>query len=404
MNKKKFGIIGAGTVGVISALKIIEKLYKYNKMEESEIYLIHDPNLPKISVGETTTYKLLNSLQIVFGVNKAYEILQKCNFTKKHNVNFQWKDGLGYNFSIPHTDKDVNFDSLQLSKTLIKSFKGNFENFNLIEKNVRKINNSKVFFDDFDLHFDYIIDSSGWPSKKQLENDYILPEIETVNSGHIFQLNDIKNEKQNYITSHYHDNGWVFEIPLQNKKTYGFLYNDKYISKENALKNFKKMFNFIDVENTKHIKWKFYYRKKCLGDNILHMGNNLYFFEPSGALPLHFFMTFIGDTIDTILKYGYNSFNEIQEQINNEFERQIKEMYSLVLLNYSGKMKKNTKFWNKMNVQVIEHLKKCDNFQNYINKCINDGEIVGYWKHDGSLMSEYINNFGIELLELKRRD
>ena len=383
---KKIAVIGIGTVGIVSLLTILVKLVQTRKEKDFQIDIIHNPKIPKVSVGEGTTYVVKEDLQVLFGIKKTYEILDKCGFTFKKDVKFFWEEGLGKNFDIPHTtDGDIHFDSLEFTNELVKEIPKKFDIVKIVEGDVNEI----------DLDYDLIFDCSGFPSKEELETDYTLPDIETVNSAIVYA--SPKYYDENYTSSYFHQNGWMFGIPLKHRKTFGYLYNKNKTTYDEALVDFKQRLPILEEDKIKKFDWNFYYRNKIIEGNRVFLGNKLYLYEPAGALPIHFYHMMSEKVIEVFLNDEFH--HEFKVWFNMSYKEQVKKILDLVCLNYIGKVKSESKFWKEIKEEAINHFKNSEEWQEYLNKCKDNKTIYDYWQHQGSLLHYYLTGFEIDLME-----
>lgn len=400
---KKLAIVGIGTIGIVSLLKSLERLLytkskddipeyfqylvndKFSSFDEDiQISIIHNPNIPKVSVGEGCTSIVYNSMCRLFGVKLTTDILKKCNYTRKFFVNFEWEEGLGHNFQIPHTYKDIHFDSMEFTNTVLKEITNKYKFVQMIEGDVNQMN----------LDYDLVIDCSGFPSKEDLEKDYIIPDIETVNSAIVYQ--DFKNYNEDYTTSKFHNNGWMFQIPLKNRKTFGYLYNKNITDYNSALEDFKKQLDIIDESKVKSFNWDFYYKKKVIENNTIWLGNKLYLYEPAGAIPIHFYANTLEKILIILMNNNFESSEDIENNINEEYIDEVEKMLNIICLYYSGDVKSDSKFWKETRDKTREHLKKSKSWQSYLT---DGGE---YWLLDEYMMGCYLNGFKINRENVKR--
>ena len=89
-----------------------------------------------------------------------------------------------------------------------------------------------------ELDYDYIIDCRGFP--KDYSN-YIKPKEMLIN--HALVHNIKKQGDWNYTGHRATKNGWMFEIPLMERQSYGYMHCDSITSKEEALNDFAEEIN-----------------------------------------------------------------------------------------------------------------------------------------------------------------
>jgi len=383
IGKKQIGIIGAGTVGALTLLSVISEFKKAGKLNEIMVTLFHDPNKPKVSVGESSTYKVLHLLKDVFGEDLSSKILEDCNSTLRTKTKFFWKEATGEDFQINYDDHGVHFNSSLFSDLIIK-YASNLPFVNIVEKNVNK-----------KLDLDLIFDCSGTPDDW---DNYIKPEFNSVNTVLLYP--HMKEYNENFTSSVWTKNGWMFGVPLKHRKAYGYLYNNTITDHKNALQDFKEIAPFIEEDKVRKLDWQFYYRKNIIEENTVYLGNKLFFFEPAGALPLHFYSIMVGHVVEDFIKNSYKISQYFIRNQNETYKTDIVDMLDLIAFNYVGQVKEETNFWKKTKEKALSHLKKSEHFQNWLSE-IPDGYIDGYWTHPGQTMKEYGEGYKINLEELK---
>ena len=97
-----------------------------------------------------------------------------------------------------------------------------------------------------------------------------------VNNAYVTQCNwgNIRLDHSLTIARPY---GWVFGIPLQNRVSIGYLFNDKFNTVEDIKEDVKyifERFNLTPTDKTNHIKFSNYYRKENFTNKMAYAGNN----------------------------------------------------------------------------------------------------------------------------------
>jgi len=383
---KNIAVIGAGTVGVTSLLTVIYEFTKFNKLDDLSITLYHDPNKPKIAVGESTTWMFRRNLDITFGYELASKILAEAKATKRRGTRFNWKEGNNQDFKINYDEHyGVHFNSAIISDLILKYIK-DFSFVKIKEENVKDISK---------LNYDLILDCSGTPEDW---NDYIKPEFNSVNSVLLYP--HIKEYNEEFTDSTWTKDGWMFGVPLTNRKAFGYLYNNKITNRTDAIQGFKKIAPFIEEDKLKSLNWQFYYRKKLVEKNVIYLGNKLFFYEPAGALPLHFYNATIGKLLEKIEENNFVLDDRLSQDLNNTYYNDVNKMLDLIAFNYVGVINKDTPFWIDTKHKAIKHLKNSVNFQTWL-KDLPKQSVMGYWEHPATLMRDYIDGLKINLKELE---
>jgi hypothetical protein len=187
---------------------------------------------------------------------------------------------------------------------------------------------------DTEYLFDYVIDCRGYPTDW---SDYYIVEEPTVNSA---LINIIKepgtwNATINQATK----NGWMFGLPLQTRQGWGYLYNDKLTTKEEAVADIKEIFNKDDLE-LKEFKFKSYHANRFFDGRILKNGNRAFFFEPIEGQAGFFYEVALRYLVDYV--YGQCSL----EDVNVNLFSAAKDLELFINFIYHGGSKFNSPYWN----------------------------------------------------------
>jgi flavin-dependent dehydrogenase len=149
-------------------------------------------------------------------------------------------------------------------------------------------------------------------------------------------------------------NGWVWNIPSWKRIGTGYVYSDKYISPENALKEFK---NYLrsekmtvedpdrDVESFeyKDIKMRVGIHERTFVKNVVAIGLSAGFIEPlesSGLYTVHQFLISLCQLIERgqISQWDIDAYNMINFQQFNAFA-------DFVAMHYALSLRNDTEYW-----------------------------------------------------------
>ena len=405
VKRYKICVIGAGSASAICMLTLMGEL-GYNNISLNCIY---DPNTPITTVGESISIKPIMLMQDLLKFNFDRNG-QELDMTIRYGTQHTFENNLGKSFianygnnldgttAIAHHINSEKFSSYVINN-LKKHYSFMFKAHEDVVLDLRNENRKVlVICEKFTHEYDYVIDCRGTPSTEMLESDlYAKPDYETVNSVLIYP--EFKSYDDKYTTAHFHENGWMFGIPLQHRKAFGYLYNNKITTKENAIEHFQTMKPQIEIEKLRSITWSHYYRKKVMDGRIMYMGNNLYFFEPAMGLPLHHFhhMTSV---FCTFLKSSFLPELDVSNFMNVFHEGQMEILQDLIAINYSGNHNMKTEFWQKTSNQTKNRLKNSIYFQDYIRETLNNKKYGQYWCFLVPLMQTYLEGFDVNIEDL----
>jgi len=260
------------------------------------------------------------------------------------------------NTSLPNwtfrRDAAYHFDATKFSNWLKKEFKkigGKIEVGNIIKINQ---DNNGITSLDLDTHksisTDLYIDCSGFKSlllsgalKEPFESySNILPN----NSAWVTHL-PYKNKEQElvpYTNCTAIENGWVWKIPLWSRIGTGYVYSDKYISDDDALKEFQKYLGTKDLE-FKKLKMRTGIHQNIWVKNVCAIGLSAGFIEPlesNGLLFVHEFLLQLLRALQQprISEFSKQNFNMKCRNISNSFAE-------FVAMHYALSVRTDTPYW-----------------------------------------------------------
>jgi len=418
MSKIKLGFIGAGTASIATIISIVYTLKKSNLWSDDfELYCLHDPNINTLPVGEGLSPLFANMLLTVLDYEYDKNNIQ-FDETLRFGGKYFWNKAIGKDFDVLYPfSPGLHVNAAKFAPWCINKFKKLYKNFYEIHDNVIETVNEKdkaiIVCEKDKYEYDFVFDCRGFPSDQELDSgEYGFPKNEYVNSVLLYQ--DFKFYNEQHTTHYVHENGWLFGVPLQHRKAFGYLYNRSMIDKDKALDGFKKTLKEyinlenIDEEKIKSLKWRQYYKKNMMKDRILSVGNRLYFFDPHHGLPLHYAIwtasTFTARLIDFIS--NKISLKDINILMNNHHKINIKKVEDILSINYMNSNIEND-YWKTMTQKaklVILDSKMFISWYDevkYKNICNTDTkQNFNYGSHHENLMYQYLNGYNIDLDKL----
>lgn len=346
MLKKRIAIIGLGSAGILTALHYLSFLDI-----SCEVITIHDPKKDIIGIGESTNpsfmkaiergldFRIIDDLKSVDGTYKLGTYYTKW---REHSfLNPLIQGGIAIHFN---THKLKEFAIPRMQRKWGKKFsvkEGTVSDILEYDDRIEVVVNGEVIVADF------VVDCSGFPSDY---DEYNLTET-TVN--HCL-VHNIKEPGDWMYTGHRatHD-GWMFEIPLSSRKSYGYLFNDKITDPIQAKQNFAKEIN-IPEDALDSIEYKFnsYYSKKLITGRYIKNGNRAAFFEPMFANSL-----FLYD-LNARIAWDYILGKVTEDEANDFFIERCKEVEDMIHFHYHGGSTFNSEFWNNIVPISAEKIKQ----------------------------------------------
>lgn len=393
------GIVGAGTASAIAVMSMLNAARQRN-VDNLAFTCINDPSKPTAQVGESTSGLVHDIMRDVLGV-KFLEDIDVYNGTLRYYTRYHWEKANGKNFNVFYDKPGLHLNSEKWSTYIFNKLSAKYDNFVEIHDSVTTIEQTDNFAivkgGQTNYSFDFVIDCRGMPSNEELNSDkYETDVFESVNSVILFP--DFKNYEESNTSAYIHDNGWMFGVPLQHRKAFGYLYNNNITSYNEAVSDFSKI-KGIDASTLRNFSWRQYYKKHALDGRILAMGNRLYFFEPQQAIPLHYYALLASCFIDGIM-HGV-SIDKLQHGVNSFAHTAMENIQNLIAFNYCGPNNIDSKFWNVLIEKARSHLINSKNWQDWLDNVESQGQVLGYAPVDSSMMNSYIKGLDIDLKTLK---
>jgi len=318
----KITILGRGNAGCLTAL-----YYSYYTRNQKNIHieLLHDPDISPERVGQATVLEPPGLLWKALGIN-WYD--NPIDATPKLGILYEnWgKKNHKFFHPFPLNDITLHYTPSKLQDVILES-----EYFNVEEKHINDYNQ---------IDSDFIFDCRGRHTNKQ-DDYYNL--INPVNSVLLGESNS-KECDINWTRAVATPDGWTFVIPKTTQNTsYGYLYNDKITSIEEASANFEKLFDFSkgEIEKKTSLKFNNYIAKRpIIDDRIILGGNRLFFLEPLEATAIQAYLFWAQRTFWWIIDKRSNPNFATQE-----LYKYTTQLQNFILWHYVFGSKYNTPFW-----------------------------------------------------------
>ena len=397
MNSDKIIIVGGGSAGWMSAATLIKAFPNKN------ITLIESPEIPTIGVGESTIAPFRQWIKYI-GIDEK-DFVPHTDASIKLSIKFTDFYKKGESFHYPFGEPNLDNTQAQLNDWWFRKFlrpeTPNSEYAECYSPQMALVNENKChhntellnFKRDSAFHFDATM-FGQW-----LKDNYCLPrgvkhikeEIKTIeqdengikslNNKHTADLfidctgfkslllgetlrepfisfNDMlpnnsawatkipyENKREQlkpYTNCTAYNNGWIWNIPLWSRIGTGYVYSDKFVDDETALKEFKDYLGREDLE-FKKIKMRVGIHKRLWVDNVVAIGLSAGFIEPlesNGLYTVHEFLTFLVRNMgrEKISQFDKDNFTYACRQ---DFE----SFAEFVALHYALSHRDDTEYW-----------------------------------------------------------
>jgi tryptophan halogenase len=332
---KKIAVIGRGTAGIQALCHLLAFV-----PNDFHIYSIYDPDIPFLGIGESTNPSFTSAL--FYGLDFLIsEDLASLGGTYKYGTKLvNWRHEPFVNPFVSGF-VGIHFDTFLLAdfaySRLHSLWRGKFS---VLTGTVLSLATRDDFafvrLDDEELSFDYVVDCRGLPENY---------------AGYSF-VNDavnhclVHNKRQPSLESSYtyHTatlDGWMFSIPLANRDSFGYLFNDSITDRNTARINFSNEINIsVDALDDISYGFKSFYSETLIEGRVIKNGNRAVFFEPLFANSLWIYDQINRITVDLVQE------NFSAEQLNRRFREKAKSVFDMICFYYHGGSIYNTDFWN----------------------------------------------------------
>ncbi|NBX72615.1 hypothetical protein EBQ91_06885 [bacterium] len=405
---KKITIVGNGTAGVICST-----FFKTFWKDSAEIELIFDSKKDIIGVGESTTPSIFEYLKYI-GVSSR-ELIKNTNCLLKLGIKFKnWKGKnthFYHNFNEPNinhnslndtyflssaygilknefdndfylqnffleenkvpqsfpddTSHALHIDAKKFSEYILSKFKNKISIIDSEIINVEVENNiikSLILEDGRKIKSDLFIDASGFSRIlfKNLDSEWInMSSYLPMNRAIPNPIKKIYKKIPTFTLAESTRNGWIWQIPLQDRYGSGYNYSSNFTTDEEAKKDFDKWLcknHNVNLESDRTIKYETgYYKNQWIG-NCICIGLASGFVEPLESSSIH---TIIRQALYITNFYPLN-INEFSiKTYNRKLQNVYKTIFDFIRLHYYTK-RNDSKFHSYMNESTPDWIKELE--------------------------------------------
>jgi tryptophan halogenase len=354
-SKMKICIIGGGTTGWWSAGWLEHKFPDY------EITLIESDTIPKIGVGESTLPQIGQFFRDL-GINEKDWMEQSNAVYKYGNIKQGWDhpdaEEMRFMFWVEDIKSIDNWfqkyfsDSIKkdnINETFWKPGKPYSIAYHLdaeraadvVKNNCKRVKHLVQTLDSLPEGYDLYLDCTG------LRRQFVKDTTEIEFEHHLVDRAWVcpyyhNGSYDNYTKSTARPYGWQFKIDLTNRLGTGYVFSSKYVSEEQALKDFKEYNKELRPYNNKEprlLKWKPSVLKNPWSDNVVAIGLSSGFLDPLEANALY--MNLYGvQTLARCLEKGLGA-----KTYNRLVNRTWRQNSDYITTHYALSNRDDTEFW-----------------------------------------------------------
>lgn len=377
---KKIAVIGMGSAGVQTICHFLTYLNR-----DWQVVSIYDPTINILGIGESTNPSFIQMLQ--FGtnfhiINDAAALDSTQKFGTKY-VNWREED---LDLPLLSGSVAIHFNTYKLKEFVLDRFPKIWgDKFQQLTGNVSNLYNDKnhavVTVDNVDYEFDYVVDCRGFPKDY---SGYTVLDGQPVNCAFVHN----KPEPADYkFTIHKATaDGWMFSVPLSTRASFGYLFNTKITSPEQAKINFSREID-VPVDQLDNIEYRFksFYINHIVDGRICKNGNMAVFFEPMFANSLWLYEVINRAFYDYIqgLEKQTGDPRLLEEETREYFVNRAKQVEEMISFKYHGGSIYKTPFWDYAVKYSSEVLKNSENLKRSIHnaKVLNSQKNWDYPDH-----------------------
>lgn len=393
-------IVGGGSAGYMTASTLL------NQFPNKKITLIESPSVPILGVGESTIggikawTKLLNinDKEFLKETDGSYKLSIKFTDFYKKGESFH------YPFGFPYTKENKASLNDWWFKKFIYPETSNSDYADCFYPQMALVNQNKCFYNenneipfDFARHTAYHFDAvkfANW-----LKNNYCIPRglkhiedniisieqdengIKSLNNKYTADLfidctgfkslllaeslkepfesysdmlpnnsawatripyKDKEKELVGYTNCTAINNGWVWNIPLWSRAGTGYVYSDKYISDDEALKEFKEYLGTDELE-FKKVKMRVGIHKRLWVKNVVAIGLSAGFIEPLESNGLFSVHEFLIKLVRNLQREKVSQWDK--DNFTFQCKLSFRNFAEFVALHYALSHRTDTKYW-----------------------------------------------------------
>jgi len=434
-------IVGGGTAGWITSLFLASKNVRADELIPHQILVIESPKIPIIGAGEGSTGAMVgvikDKLKNLKGINQT-EFLKRANGTIKLGINVKDWNGDGKNFLEPlqptstvNQNIDIDFhlaslygESYLASATgvvwqdnLVPFYTGSNNNIldngghayhfdaykvgqyfkeiaiengvkhissevieTVIDSNNKnlshiKLENGEIIYSD--LWFDctgfsrLLINAVGgsWKSYSEfLPCNKAMPYLHQYEDGEI-----IRPETLAWAMP----NGWMWQIPTHDRYGCGYVYSDKFVNDEQALKEMEEITG-RKINPIRVLSFDPGRLEEVWVKNVIAIGLSSHFLEPLEATSIHATIVQI-DTFSNIFMGAFSEetlYETNRKKYNQFFGKMVDDFASLIRIHYVTK-RQDSDFWKYVNNELpkTEKVEEILEICKFRSPCIYDWDI-----------------------------
>jgi tryptophan halogenase len=372
---KKICIIGGGTAGWMSAAYFSKKGF--------EVTLIESKNIPLIGVGESTLPAMTSfcrelGLDDNEWMNKVQSVhkLGICHKGWKKNSNIDWWHWFEYdrtkheekhnyilNGGLPNSlfEYAYHIDAIKFGNEVCKpvaiSYNCNHIVDDVIDVLVDDVGITNIHTKEHGLiKSEFYIDCTGFAKVLSKKVGIKYKKFDhVINDSAVACPQESLDHINRFTITRKMNCGWNWEIALQHRRGAGYVYSSKFITDEDAIKEYIDIYPNTDKSKLRILKFNSEYSLNPIYKNCAVIGLSSGFLEPLEATSIWLIQYFV-EGLFNIIKNQRNPeiFNRAQQKV-------MKEIHYFILCHYTLSDHDDTEYW-----KYYKNLEKELNTKEYV--------------------------------------
>jgi hypothetical protein len=370
MPTKKIAVVGAGSAGLLTAAHLCTWLD-----DSWHVSAVYDPRKPILGIGESTNGGVMSVLERATNFSLARpEDLAALDATIKYGSRFtNWRPHVWVN-PLLSGNIAIHFNNRRLRDFVVERLLALWpRQFSVIETEVREVQNYTdhvtLRTEQGERDFDYVVDCTGTPASL---DGYTLSDCTLMDCCRVHVVEDYRYEP---FTDHVATrDGWMFGVPLEGYKTYGYLYSRAFTADGAAEDEMKRLLGAKALDaRAYHARYEFrsYYANELVSGRVCKNGNRALFFEPLLANSMFLYVyaaRLIYDYITGAPDGASQDPDGRASRCNRLFVKAVQEMEDVISYYYKGGSTFDTEVWRTAADRARARLERRTQFHEYLEK------------------------------------
>ena len=359
--QRRLAVVGAGSAGLLTAVHLCTWLDN-----SWQVCVVHNPRKKILGIGESTNGAFVSLLErgTNFSVARR-EDLAALEATIKYGSRFVgWRPQPWLN-PLLSGNIAIHFNNRRLKDFVFERLKELWPGqFLVLEADVHEIQNyadhASLVTDVGEHVFDYVVDCTGAPASF---SGYTLSDCTLVDRCRIHTAlrYDYEPFTDHIATRH----GWMFGVPLQGYKTYGYLYHHAFSDDRAAEDDMKALLGAEHLaagDYDTEYAFRCYYANELISGRVAKNGNKALFFEPLLANSMFLYI------YAARLIYDHVIGGQDQSLCNRLFTKAAREVEDVISYYYKGGSTFESQFWQASAARARARLDRRSEFSEYTAK------------------------------------